>query len=165
MAIKPTSLPVWDTSETNIVAPGSGAEQLSGWATSAQPPSSYFNWFQNLTYKWLNWVNATSPLIPIARGLIGIQSGVVTVYRSANIASASLQNTGLDLRIVFTEAAADSNHVGFAQISDSFTVRTFNQVQVDPTYIQWRALDGTWADASMSSGNHFVNVLVFGNKP
>lgn len=48
---RPASLPVWATAG-DIAEPGSGKKAL-GWVTGEQPPAQYFNWYQNLTYLWI----------------------------------------------------------------------------------------------------------------
>lgn len=50
---KPTELPQWDESAANLVKPS--AELTAGWTFGEEPPSSYFNWWQNNVYKWLAW--------------------------------------------------------------------------------------------------------------
>lgn len=51
---RPTGYPEWATSPTNIAEP-SAAKKLSGWGVNEAPPSSYVNWLQSLTNKWIKY--------------------------------------------------------------------------------------------------------------
>lgn len=55
---KPTNLPQWATSGF-IVEPG-GGKKATGWEPGELPPAEYFNWLQNLTYEWLQWLDGFS---------------------------------------------------------------------------------------------------------
>lgn len=56
MATKPVSLPAWNTGGANNTEPSAG-EKVSGWTVGQQPPSSYFNWWQKLTYEWTAYLD------------------------------------------------------------------------------------------------------------
>ncbi len=51
---KPTKVPEWNTGLANNTEP-SGAEKITGWTVDDEPPSSFFNWLQNLAGAWLKW--------------------------------------------------------------------------------------------------------------
>jgi hypothetical protein len=55
---KPSILPRWgDTAApADVVAPNS-SKQGSGWSNGELPPHTYFNWWQNLVYQWIQWLN------------------------------------------------------------------------------------------------------------
>ena len=53
----PSETTGWNTSLSNNTEPTSGEKAL-GWTVDEAPPSSYFNWIQNTTEKWLVWVQS-----------------------------------------------------------------------------------------------------------
>lgn len=57
---KPTTLPIWDTDETNSIEPDS-AHKIDGWLSPGglpeKPPFQTFNFWQNAVWKWLNEIN------------------------------------------------------------------------------------------------------------
>jgi hypothetical protein len=55
-APKPSSLPDWDTSLSNLAAP-SGGQIASGWTIDQVPPSNWFNWWMNLVGQWSDYLN------------------------------------------------------------------------------------------------------------
>jgi hypothetical protein len=76
MANKPIKTPQWNTGLANNVEP-SGAKKILGWVVGENPvSSSFFNWIQNLTGLWFDWLDArtndsgAAPRI----GLRGIES-------------------------------------------------------------------------------------------
>ncbi len=54
---KPTNLPRWDSTEVNLVEPPSGVLDI-GWETGGLVVSSFFNWYQNLVYQWLVYLDS-----------------------------------------------------------------------------------------------------------
>lgn len=55
---KPGSLPRWaDGASAQIVEPPSGTKD-TGWGTGEKPANSYFNWFWNLVYQWISYLDA-----------------------------------------------------------------------------------------------------------
>ena len=53
---RPRKLPEWATAVgADIVEPSSGRKG-TGWERGKQPPAPYFNWHQNLTHKWIEWI-------------------------------------------------------------------------------------------------------------
>lgn len=59
IAAKPADLPEWDTTEVNVVEP-SQANKDEGWLAPGgipeKPSFEYFNYWQNLVYKWIAWI-------------------------------------------------------------------------------------------------------------
>ena len=53
---KPTQLPEWATDESLVVDP-EPSKKVTGWVVGEKPPAQSFNWHQNLTYKWLDWID------------------------------------------------------------------------------------------------------------
>lgn len=58
---KPTNLPRWaDTANpADVVEPTEG-QKGSGWALNQIPPHTYFNWWKNLVYVWIAWLQKWS---------------------------------------------------------------------------------------------------------
>lgn len=56
MATKPSSLPRWADVGGDIVEPTSGEKNV-GWEPDTKPPAQYFNWWQNLVYQWMQYLN------------------------------------------------------------------------------------------------------------
>lgn len=53
---RPSTLPTWDTNLTNTTATPAG-QTTDGWAVNAVPPSGVENYWKNLVYQWINWLN------------------------------------------------------------------------------------------------------------
>jgi hypothetical protein len=61
MATKPSALPRWartagDVDSAYIVEPSSTRKD-EGWRSGKRPPASMFNWWQNLVYKWIQYIS------------------------------------------------------------------------------------------------------------
>lgn len=56
MANKPTTLPEWNSDDTNQTEPLT-AKKEEGWLVEEDPSSAYFNWWMNLVWKWLVWLD------------------------------------------------------------------------------------------------------------
>lgn len=56
MAEKPTTLPTWATDGGTTVEPTSG-EKAAGWVAGTRPPARWFNWWMNLLYTWIQYVD------------------------------------------------------------------------------------------------------------
>lgn len=56
MATKPSTLPRWNTDGTNRTTPAAGKLD-TGWPVSAPAISSEWNWWQNLVYQWVQWLD------------------------------------------------------------------------------------------------------------
>ncbi len=59
MATKPTQLPTWATSGTNISEPATG-RKTAGWLSGMAAAAGFFNWWQNLVYRWVDWLSGES---------------------------------------------------------------------------------------------------------
>jgi hypothetical protein len=60
MPTKPSQLPEWATDGDNIIEP-SGGRKAAGWLSGNRPPAQTFNWWQNLAYRWLQWIDQGKP--------------------------------------------------------------------------------------------------------
>ncbi len=130
---KPTELPRWaDTGSapaSNIVDPPSGNKD-TGWLTNDVPPSSWFNWFMQNVYKWMQWLDA-QPLPSMAAVLSPPRQGAAistfTVGDLGLVASTvvDLTNTSYN-RIV--AVGSDTTHVYTSDDGgQTWTQRTGNQ--------------------------------------
>lgn len=66
---KPTDIPEWSTDANfpagtdpwsgtpTTVEPSSG-QKAAGWNPSQRPPAQYLNWWQNLVYQWVAWLDS-----------------------------------------------------------------------------------------------------------
>lgn len=100
---KPTELPRWaDTGSApagNITDPPSGNKDM-GWVADEVPPSSWFNWWQQLVYKWTQWLDS-QPLASMAAVLTAPSTGGTiasfTVSPQGLIASPVMDLTNVSL--------------------------------------------------------------------
>jgi hypothetical protein len=53
---KPSDIPRWADTSTNIAEPSSGKKD-EGWLVNEIPPSSYENWLKNIIGNWFKWLN------------------------------------------------------------------------------------------------------------
>ncbi len=57
MSTKPSDLPTWATDGgADIVEPNAGKQAL-GHRAGERPPAQYFNWWQNLVFQWIEWID------------------------------------------------------------------------------------------------------------
>lgn len=56
MPEKPTKLPRWATDPDTTVEPNEGKKD-AGFVRSERPPARFFNWFFNLVYQWIQYLN------------------------------------------------------------------------------------------------------------
>jgi hypothetical protein len=57
MAVKPTNLAEWATGAAPIVEPTTPQKQ-AGWPVDFKPPAQWFNWWMNIVYTWVVWLDA-----------------------------------------------------------------------------------------------------------
>ena len=88
MPTKPVSLPVWNTDATNRTTP-SGGKQAAGFSLNEAPSSSFQNWWQNLVYQWVNYLNAPLGVAttPALTATAGTGAGSVALRLEAGDAS------------------------------------------------------------------------------
>ena len=55
----PSTLPRWADISGAIVTPTSGKLDL-GWIPGERPPAQYLNWWMNLVYQWINYLNSNA---------------------------------------------------------------------------------------------------------
>jgi hypothetical protein len=57
MATKPVTLPEWASdAAADVVIPSAG-KKLLGWIKGERPPAQYFNWWQELVYNWIQYLD------------------------------------------------------------------------------------------------------------
>lgn len=56
MALKPTDVPRWEPEPSDITEPSEGQKD-SGWQPNEAPAAQVFNWFWNLTSKWISYLD------------------------------------------------------------------------------------------------------------
>ncbi len=75
LGARPSTDPVWNTGGANRTTP-TGLKQAAGWGLNEEPPSGYFNWWQNLVYQWQQWFEAG--VDALNSGKIDIDGDVIT---------------------------------------------------------------------------------------
>lgn len=58
MTTKPGTLPEWATDGGADVVEPTTLEKQTGWILSQKPPAQWFNWWQLLVFRWVQWLNA-----------------------------------------------------------------------------------------------------------
>jgi hypothetical protein len=77
---KPTQLPEWATGAGADVSEPNAARKALGWVAGLVPPAGHQNWWQNLVYDWLAWLE-TAPIVYTSQeeAIAGTESGDVVV--------------------------------------------------------------------------------------
>jgi hypothetical protein len=57
MPSRPSNIAEWGTGSAPIVEP-TLAQKQAGWTSGFKPPAQWFNWWMNLVYQWIVWLNA-----------------------------------------------------------------------------------------------------------
>lgn len=115
--MRPTLLPEWASSPTNITEPPS-ASKASGWGINEAPPSSYMNWLQSTTHDWLKYLSyewlISDDFIRAFNGSPNHASGFVST------GFAPFWNAfGRDSSFSFYDVAGTSGHMNGAVYFDS----------------------------------------------
>ncbi len=63
---RPEKLPAWATNEDSVITEPSDGKKATGWLSPEKPTDGTFNWWQNLTYKWVNYLDQL--VYPIVEG-------------------------------------------------------------------------------------------------
>lgn len=97
---KPSTLPTWDTNETNTVVT-TGGHASDGYVADEIPASDEFNYWMNLVYKWFAWLDGhvslnacTVTLHPITGYLAASASGLPTTEFTLQDGAVQLSGTG-----------------------------------------------------------------------
>lgn len=127
MADHPTKLPTWATDIlADIVEPSDGEKEL-GWQSGDAPPASFFNYWQNLVYQHVAYLDGRDKgMEQLALGQFRLipHSGTASDFRgiatNETVAvavgdSAAIQNTGITGAGQFTDRTAASSY------ADDFT--------------------------------------------
>lgn len=107
---KPTEKPEWASNNpTGIVSP-SASKKESGWTGPPEkPPYQFFNWFQNLVFKWIDWLEEKASLTfggkPITT--LTITSGSITATSSQHVVDTEASAASDDLTNILAPDLAD----------------------------------------------------------
>lgn len=111
---KPADANDWDLNETNSVAPDVGHTN-DGWQDGEEPPAGFFNYTQNLNYKWFRWVDermsdggSSSDLVISAPQTEG---GDITLLSGSEAGGGANSGNFLAGSTPVTGASADSGNV------------------------------------------------------
>jgi hypothetical protein len=63
---RPDKLPTWATDNGAIITEPTDGKKATGWLSPEKPTDGGFNWWQNLTYKWVNYLDQL--VFPIVEG-------------------------------------------------------------------------------------------------
>ena len=78
---RPTKDALWGDTSTNITEPTTGKKH-AGWDVVDDPPASFFNWWQNLTYQWQAW--SRDAIDALNSGKLDKVVGAATVLGNTN---------------------------------------------------------------------------------
>lgn len=111
MATKPSSTPQWNSSGGNNTEPSSGKKAL-GWVVNEAAASSYFNWFQKLTYEWLEYLK--DGIFTGGLAVTGASNGVGVTGTggSGNAAGVRGNGTGSGAGVIGVGAASGGTFTG-----------------------------------------------------
>lgn len=163
MATKPGSLPRWADVSGDIVEPTSGEKDV-GWEPDTKPPAQYFNWWQNLVYQWMQYLNDGA--------LSGNHSvaGTLSATGAASLGS-TLGVTGLVTATAGLTAAANQ-HVtvsGTGQFKHGLRTRYVGggsgygsgvNVDADGNLLMNNAADIAFYDVPLEVGKRLVGISV-----
>lgn len=74
MATKPTSLPEWNSGGANRTTPP-GGKLVLGYQFGEEPSSAYDNWWQNLVYTWVQYLNDAAFTTAVVNGNAATATG------------------------------------------------------------------------------------------
>src|SRR5690606_36460894 len=117
MTVKPSSYPRWaDDDSAGIVNPNEDKKD-KGFISGEEPPAEYFNWFMNLTYQWIRYLEfpntkITIPGIAFNAGSVSLTYGTFGYASMTGSASAGAAAVALPLGWYIREAHASVDHQG-----------------------------------------------------
>lgn len=85
---RPTQLPEWASSGTNVVEP-SGGKKVSGWLVNERPAAQHQNWWQRRVYDWIQYLDGIVP-----DGALPLKSDELARAEQGAILASSLVDTG-----------------------------------------------------------------------
>jgi len=135
MGAKPGSLPRWADVGGAIVTPSSGKLD-KGWVTAERPPAQYLNWYQNLVYLWVVFINAFFTRGGGAVGAIDIGNDVEATV--APLAAYRDYNTKL-------RAVVDHNGYRMGQLSEIDERWDYGAQTIQIPISLAAPVTGTWA--------------------
>lgn len=98
MAVKPTNLAEWATGAAPIVEPTTPQKQ-AGWPVDFKPPAQWFNWWMNIVYTWVLWLDAFESEPHTWTGLQTFSNATqfnssITVTGTSSLSTVSIGSTG-----------------------------------------------------------------------
>lgn len=113
MSVKPTTFPVWDTSNT-VSTPPTAGHMLSGWTSGEIPTHSELSGWQQLVGNWFLWLYSTVAIVNRSRSFLpwAQTASAFTAPTPFNAAPLGLGFASNDIIFASTSAAT----VGFAYL-------------------------------------------------
>lgn len=71
---RPVKLPEWATDGLNITEPTSG-KKAEGWLSGEKPAAQYFNWWKELVFRWIEWLDALTELLKTQKTTLSVAAG------------------------------------------------------------------------------------------
>ncbi len=126
---KPSQLPQWGdgAAPADIVDPGS-AKRALGWSTSERPPHTYFNWWMNLVFQWIQWLDGFLGVVHTWTARQTLDGGC-TVPASTPASSDAARRSEVDSAITTEQTArstGDSTNASAITAGDAATLASAN---------------------------------------
>ncbi len=158
---RPEKLPEWATNNDSIISEPTEGKKQTGWLSPEKPTDGTFNWWQNLTYKWVEYLDQL--VYPVIEGYMSEVNKLMAVLKiknkrlSWNIKQSFAESLGL-LAMVNTTG---TNGVAFTNMTGanlfgityptSFDAPTAVTASTNLLSIRGRGWDGT--SLSLSAGS------------
>lgn len=95
--VKPTNLAEWGTGSAPIVEP-TLVQKQNGWTSAFKPPAQWFNWWMNVIYTWIVWLDAfesTAHTWSVAQTFAGLTSTGIGGNNGGNFVGGSGGGDGI----------------------------------------------------------------------
>jgi len=120
MATKPATLPEWATSGSAAVLEPLLAEKQLGWVPGSRGPAQWFNWWMELVFEWMVWLEAFESDPHTWSALQTFNAGVLSVWSSGG-ATAALHGSNTSVGVggfpgVLGESTNGVGVVGFGKL-------------------------------------------------
>lgn len=122
---KPVSLPRWADVSGKIVEPPSGKKDV-GWVSEEKLPEGFLNWWKNLTYQWLQFVddNLADDYVEVINTVDGYP-GANTSQNTTTLSTQFSATPGSVLLPVVTRPDYVLTEFGVWDLSSSASSRTY----------------------------------------
>lgn len=152
---KPTTVPLWDTSQSNLVVP-SGGQISQGWVLAQVPPSYTFNYLDYWNGQWDQFVDSLFSDGGNAAGMAVGNMDLSSPAATSQIPIAKFRDYGNNIR-----ALIDHNGYRMGQVtekdehwSDTNTILAYPLTSAVPgsaTAGGWGATSGVWSTAATTT--------------